>query len=149
MFESKPSYEWPVPAAMREPGAMYWRMLSLTWTTPWFMMTIHWPKDELSQSFLIGNDLELVSALRSIRGKGTLESLACCVPARKVDKLVWSMHDLVEVWMGIEPGDTHPRPGCFDQAHRALGGPLFEPTPRFERSHFVARVGQTVCAPPA
>ena len=148
MFESKLSYEWPLPAAMREPGARYWRMVSLTWTAPWFMMSIHWPKSELSQSFLIGNDVEVVNALRSIRGEGMLESLACCMPARKVDRLVWSMLDLAEVWMGTEPGDDHLRPGCFDQSHRALGGPLFEPTPRFERSHLVARVGEPVCAPP-
>lgn len=147
MFESKPSYEWPVPTAMREPGAMYWRMVSLTWTTPMFIMSIHWPKSELSQCFLISNEHDLVNALGSIRGDGILESLACCVPAREDEQLVWSMQQLTEVWLGIEPGDDLLKPVCFDHEHRPLGGPLFEPAPKIECTRLVARVGEALCAP--
>src|SRR4051812_22402025 len=105
MFESKPNYEWNVPEFMREPESTYWRMLSLTWLMPWFVMSVYWTKTELLQSFVVGSDVDLVSALRSMTGRAKLVSLSSCISKHRPAHVSWSMLELHEVWMGVAPGD--------------------------------------------
>ena len=146
MFESKPNYEWDVPTFMREPESTYWRMVSLTWAMPWFVMSVHWEKTQFLQSFLIGSDLDLISALRSMTRRAKLASLACCLPEHRPDGVSWSMLELTEVWMGVEPGDANLRPLCLDREKRAFGGPALDELSAVTLSKLVARVGDTIPA---
>jgi len=145
MFESRKHYEWDVPGPMREPGVTYWRALSLAWSMPWFVLTIRWHEEDAPRNFLIGNDADLVGALQAVNGRGVLESLAYCMPSQGARQLSWSMHELVEVWMGCPPGEATLIPVCIDRHEQRLCGLALEPRPDFALSHFVARVGETVC----
>jgi hypothetical protein len=148
MFESRKHYEWEVPPPMREPGVTYWRTLSLAWTLPWFVMTIRWHKEDALQNFLIASDADLVGALQSVNGRGTLEALACCVPSRDSPHFSWSMRPFLEVWMGSRPGEKMLSPACIDGQHRLFAGPGFEPAPEISLAHLVAKVGEIVRASP-
>ena len=144
MFESREHYEWDVPAPMREPGVSYWRTVTLAWTMPWFLMVIRWSAEDAIQSFLISNDRDLVSALRSIQGRGVLEFLACCRPEIQERGLVWSMRDIQEVWLGGDVSQHAFHTVLVDLERRCITGSSCEFVSDVTLTHLVARVGDVV-----
>jgi hypothetical protein len=111
---------------------------------PWFVMAIRWSAEDALQHFLISNDQDLLSALRSIQGRGTLEFLACCRPEPGSSGFGWSMTSILEVWLGDELRHDSPHAVFVDHEHRLLAGSSFEHAPGISRSSLVARVGEVV-----
>jgi hypothetical protein len=147
MFESRKSYEWKVPAPIREAGVTYWRTVALAWTMPWFVMAIRWSAEDAIQTFLISNDSDLSSALQSIKGRGVLESLACCLPNYREPGFAWSMIDIDEVWLGRRLSDSALCTVFVDRERRTIIGSSLEQVPGIALTILVARVGEVVHSP--
>lgn len=111
MFVSQPQYEFPLPAAFGDLGYQHWRLVELSFHTPWFMVSIEVcydgePDIGRVRTLCIAWELDLVEVLRSLDAS-RVKGVVCMLPAWQSPSGQWSSREIREVWLHVSAAGQH------------------------------------------
>lgn len=149
MFVSMPEFRFPVPAALAPPGAAYWRTLTTSVNTVWYILKAWVEVDDETElrTMLLWWDqdvVEVIDQMRPIR----IESLVCVLPRVADDNAQGDGPApcvfVREVWEAVEDEAPTTRSIVFiDQHGQARSGLLAdEVVGSFDKVRLIARVGE-------
>jgi len=103
MFVSQPSYLFPMPQGLGNPGCLHWQALDLPIRLPWFIATFERPDGDSIhlQTLCLWWTIDLLSLLNQAP-EARLRSLQCVCPHPNAN-MHWQMRDVAKVWQGTEP----------------------------------------------
>lgn len=97
MFVTQKDFEQYVPNGLSEPGSRYWRAISLSLSTPWYMCVCESRRGDGFRTILIAWESELLDL-------ATLTSELCLVAVARLSKSAsttfrWEMHWVESIWL--------------------------------------------------
>lgn len=111
MFVSHPEYEFPIPAALGEPGSQHWRMMELGLHAPWFLLSVEVvdpdvPDLGFTRTLCIAWENDLAEVLRPIDAD-LVRGIVCMMPAWQSPTGQWWSREIREVWVYSSPRGKH------------------------------------------
>ncbi|MBL8279762.1 MAG: hypothetical protein JNL93_24060 [Pelomonas sp.] len=103
MFVSRPEYEFPIPAALDQPGTQHWRVIELSLHVPWYLLSVEIadeddPEFVITRTICIAWEFDLADVLRDLDAKRVL-GIVCMMPAWQSPTGQWGSREIREVWL--------------------------------------------------
>ena len=141
MFVSLPQYKFHVPAGLADPGASYWRALSVSTSAAWFVMSLRErQKDALSTTVLLAWDTDIGDAIRSM-GEVDVESVLVVASHVQGESRGWFSKQITEIWEASDP--RNPGFPCVlfvGEDGTEYSGHFLQDGARVKRARLIARV---------
>jgi len=111
MFVSHPEYEFPIPAALDDPGAQHWRMVELSLHAPWFLLSVELvdldePDLSITRTLCIAWEHDLADVLRPLDAD-RVKGIVCMMPAWQSPTGQWWAREVREVWLHSSRSGEH------------------------------------------
>jgi hypothetical protein len=124
MFVSSPKYRFEVPSALAAPGALYWRALTTSSNTAFYVLNLT-AGGGRNLTLLFSWDVDLLAAIKQ-REYTALTSLLCVLPAFQTAVTCGPAYvGIKEVWEVEDPG-VHGHVLLVDLDGRERMGPMAE-----------------------
>ncbi|MGQ0598606.1 hypothetical protein [Aquabacterium sp.] len=96
MFLSDPHFEQRVPPALLPPGGRSWRVVELSLSVPWFIVTLRERADECLRKLMVAYEADLLELIG--REKQQILAIHRVSPPRR-PHTDWAIEPLQEIWM--------------------------------------------------
>lgn len=111
MFVSHPQYQFPIPAALEDPGVQHWRMVELTLHAPWFLLSVeivdqNEPDLSITRTLCIAWEHDLTDVLRGL-DPTRVKGIVCMMPAWQSPTGQWWSREIREVWLYSSSSGKH------------------------------------------
>ena len=140
MFVSMPEYQFNVPAPLAPANAKYWRALSLTNSSAWFVLSVRsrGPR-AFRHTFLLAWDVDLIHVVKS--SDADIESLLLVAQNVHGNSRGWFSRQIREIWEATDPtAANNPCVVLVDEDGLEHAGPLMGLARGMVRDRLVARV---------
>lgn len=125
MFVSLPEFRFPLPVGLAQPGAQYWRALTTTTNSAWYIMKVKVAGEDGGvdlRTMLLWWDRDVLETIEQLRPL-SIDSLVCVLPtpfegARKRRGQTPSIN-LKEVWLAHDPEGPETLTPLFVDEHGA------------------------------
>lgn len=101
VFVSEPHFEQRVPPALLPPGGRSWRVVELSLSVPWFIVTLKNCADHCLRKLMVAYESDLLELIRMEGAQ--IRAIHKVTPPKQPNK-EWAIDPLQEVWMATTPG---------------------------------------------
>ncbi|TAK97749.1 MAG: hypothetical protein EPO09_03380 [Aquabacterium sp.] len=99
MFMTHAALEQAVPLSMLPPGARVWRTVELSLRSPWFLVVVEDPLEEVIRDLLLSSEVELEELIQAC--PNAIKRVEIVSP--HCDEPRWAMHKVKKIWKRAEP----------------------------------------------
>lgn len=96
MFVSEPHFEQRVPPALLPPGGRSWRVVELSLSVPWFIVTLMDCADQCLRKLMVAYEADLLELIGIERAQ--IRAIHRVTPPRH-PQTDWAIKPIQEVWM--------------------------------------------------